>query len=118
MHVPATALTGGHDAILLCRHGHVIKQKRAAEEDIRKAREVSFSVRGVPFESVSKFLYLGHQLLSIDDNWPDVVNNLAKAQRPWATIYRVLIRDGATPRISAMFYNAVVQLVLLYGSET
>jgi hypothetical protein len=33
-------------------------------------------------------------------------------------ISRVLIRDGATPRISSMFYKAVVQSVLLYGSET
>jgi hypothetical protein len=53
MHVPTTALTGGHGATLLCRQGHVLKQKRAAEEDIRKAREVVFSVRGVPLESAS-----------------------------------------------------------------
>jgi hypothetical protein len=32
-------------------------------------------------------------------------------------IYRVLVRDGATTRIK-MFYMAVVQTVLLYGSET
>jgi hypothetical protein len=79
---------------------------------------VVFSVCGVPLESVSKFLYLGHQLSSTDDDWPDVVKNLAKAQRRWATISQVLIRDGATPRISSMCYKAVVQLVLLYGSET
>jgi hypothetical protein len=34
MHVPATALAGGHGATLLFRRGHVHKQKRAAEEDI------------------------------------------------------------------------------------
>ena len=31
---------------------------------------------------------------------------------------RVLCRDGASPRISGMFYKAVVQSVLLYGSES
>jgi hypothetical protein len=108
----------GHGATLLCRQGHVLKLKRAAEEDVRKAREVVFSVRGVPLESVSKFLYLGRQLSSTDDDWPDVVKNLVKARKRWATISWVLIRDGATPRISAMFYKAVVQSVLLYGSET
>jgi hypothetical protein len=116
MHVPATALARGHGATLLCHQGHVLKLKRAAEEEIRKAREVVFSVLGVPLESVSKFLYLGRQLSSTDDDWPDVVKNLAKARKRWATISRVLIHDGATPRISAMFYNAVVQSVLLYGS--
>jgi hypothetical protein len=113
MHVPATALARGHGATLLCRQGHVLKQKRAAEEDIRKAREVFFSVRGVPLESVSKFIYLCRQLSLTDDDWPDVVKNLAKSRRRWATIYRVSIRDGATPRISAMFYKAVVQSVML-----
>jgi hypothetical protein len=118
MHVPATALAGGHGATLLCHQGRVLKQKRAAEEDIRKARGVVFSVRGVPLESVSKVLYLGRLLSSTDDDWPDVVKNLVKARRQWDTISRVLIRDGATPRISAIFYKVVVQSVLLYGSET
>jgi hypothetical protein len=42
MHVPATALAGGHGATLLCHQGHVLKQKSAAEEDIRNARRWSF----------------------------------------------------------------------------
>jgi hypothetical protein len=74
---------------LLCHQGHVIKLKRAAEEDIRKAREVVFSLRGVPLESVSKFLYLGRQLSSMDVHWQDVVKNLVKARKRWATISRV-----------------------------
>jgi hypothetical protein len=118
MHVPSTALAGGHGVTLLCRQGHVLKQKRAVEEDIIKERSVIFSVCGVLLESVSNFIYLGRQLSSMDDDWPDIVKNLAKARRRWATISRVLIRDGATPRISSMFYKAVVQSVLLYGSET
>jgi hypothetical protein len=116
MHVPATALAKGHDATLLCRQGHILKLKLAAEEDIRKAWQVVFSVRGVPLESASKFVYLGHQLSSTDDDWPDVVKNLAEARNRWATTFRVLIWDGATPRISAMFYMSFVQSVLLYGS--
>jgi hypothetical protein len=68
MHVPATALERGYGATLLCHQGHVLKLKRAAEEDIIKSREVVFSVRGVPLESVSKFLYLGRQLSLTDDD--------------------------------------------------
>jgi hypothetical protein len=33
-------------------------------------------------------------------------------------IARVLARESATPRISALFYKATIQTVLLYGSET
>jgi hypothetical protein len=118
MHLPATVLAGVHGATLLCRQGHVLKQNRAAEEDIRKARDVVFSVCGVPLELVSKCICIGRQLSLMHDDWPDVVKNLVKARRRWATISRVLIRDGAAPRISAMFYKSVAQSVLLYGSET
>jgi hypothetical protein len=33
-------------------------------------------------------------------------------------VSRVLSREGASPRVSGKFYQAVVQSVLLYGSET
>jgi hypothetical protein len=33
-------------------------------------------------------------------------------------ISRILARESASPRISAMFYKATIQTVLLYGSET
>jgi hypothetical protein len=41
-----------------------------------------------------------------------------KAQQRWAYISRILSQEGATPRISAIFYKAVVQTVLLFGSES
>ena len=44
--------------------------------------------------------------------------NLSKARKQWARIAHVLSRTGASPRTSSMFYKAVVQSVLLYGSET
>jgi hypothetical protein len=43
---------------------------------------------------------------------------MAKSRQRWAYISRILRREGATPRISAMFYKAVVQTVLLFGSES
>jgi hypothetical protein len=44
--------------------------------------------------------------------------NLCKARKSWARISCILARDGATPRVSGMFYKAVVQSILLFGSET
>ena len=42
----------------------------------------------------------------------------SKARGTWARIGQVLRRENAPPRVSAKFYKAIVQSVLLYGSET
>jgi hypothetical protein len=76
------------------------------------------SVHGFPLELVRIFLYLGCQLSLADNEWSEVVKNLAKAQNRGVTISRVLDWDVVTPRISAMFYKAVIQSVLTYGSKT
>jgi hypothetical protein len=57
--------------------------------------------------------------LSADyDDWPAVLRNMTKARQKWAYISQILRWEGATPRISAMFYKAVVQTVLIFGSES
>jgi hypothetical protein len=75
-------------------------------------------VEGAPLDYDRYFVYLGRLLSSDDDDWPAVLRNMAKARQRWAYISRILRREGATPRISAMFYKAVVQTVLLFGSES
>jgi hypothetical protein len=64
------------------------------------------------------FCYLGRTITSRDIDWQAARKNLQKAKTRWTTIARVLTRNGASPRISAMFYKATIQTVLLYGSET
>ena len=55
----------------------------------------------------------------MDDNDAEAAQaQLRKARRAWARISRVLRRENAPPRVCGMFYVAVVQAVLLYGSET
>ena len=53
-----------------------------------------------------------------DSDWPAVYWNLKKTRQRWARVRCVLTRDGATPKISGMFYKALAQSVLLYGVET
>jgi hypothetical protein len=118
MFIPTKTLAGGHRSTLCCRRGQDLKRKRAAQMESRKADEVVFTVRGIPLDLVRDFLYLGRKLSSSDDDWLDVIKNLLKARQRWARISRVLTREGATPRVSAMFFKAVIQTVLLYGSET
>ena len=43
---------------------------------------------------------------------------MAKARARWGRLARILSRDGAAPRVMGRFYLALVQSVLLYGSET
>ena len=50
-----------------------------------------------------------------DDNWSEVVGNLRKDQNSWAQLTRILIREGADPRVSKMFFKTVVQVVVLFG---
>jgi hypothetical protein len=75
-------------------------------------------VRGISLDSIKAFSYLGHKLSTLDDDWLDIIKNLVKAWQRWDRISRVLTREGATLRASAMFYKAVTQTVLVCGSET
>ena len=52
-----------------------------------------------------------------DDNWLAVLRNVGKARRVWRRLGKLLRREGADPRVSAMFYREVVQAVLLFGAE-
>ena len=67
---------------------------------------------------VTSFNYLGLVMMVGGDNWPEVVGNLRKDQKSEAWLTRILGREGAKPRLSGMFFNAVVQAVLLFGLET
>jgi hypothetical protein len=79
---------------------------------------VVFSVHGIPLESVSTFKYLGRLLSSTDDDWPTIYKNLSKARKRWGMVSRLLVQDNADPKTSGIFYKAIVQSILLYGSET
>jgi hypothetical protein len=118
MFLTHSALAGGHRSKILCHRERGLKQKRAIKEDTRKAREVVFTVEGFPIDSESWFVYLCRFLSADDDDWPVVLRNMVKARQRWAYISQILCWEGATPRISAMFYKAVVQTVLICGYES
>ena len=79
---------------------------------------MEFTAYGEPLEQVDVFKYLG-RLLAMDDNDMQAVrHNLRKARGVWKRISVLLRRENLPPRVCGMFYKAVVQSVLLYGSET
>jgi hypothetical protein len=83
-----------------------------------RAQHRTFSVEGTQLEKVNLFKYLGRFLHYLDSDWPAVYGNLRKARAKWAMIAKVLVREDASPRISGLFYKAVVQTVLLCGCES
>jgi hypothetical protein len=117
MHIPLASVST-HYLTALCRQGTALRQKEIQLAACCSARRVVFSVHDTPLEQVSSFDYLGRPLSLFGDDWHALNKNLGKARLRWALISRVLAREGASPRISAMFYKAAVQAVLLYACET
>ena len=96
-------------------------QRREQRRIIRRcqlAGTIRFEASGAELGTVDIFKYLGRMLSSLDSDWPAVHRNLSRARQRWGSVSRVLAREGANPRISGMFYKAVVQTVLLYGCES
>ena len=67
---------------------------------------------------VTSSRYLGRVISAADVDWPAVVLNLAQARAVWRRMARILIREGARPRVYIFFLKPVVQLGLLFGAET
>ena len=59
-----------------------------------------------------------HSCTEGDDDCPEVAGNFAKARKSWGRLQGILRREGATKRVSGIFFKAVVQQVLLFGAET
>ena len=67
---------------------------------------------------VTSLKYLAQIILAADNNWLVVVKNLSWVRTVWRWMLRILNREGAEPRVSGFFLNAMVQAVLLFRSDT
>ncbi len=77
-----------------------------------------FHVDGESLEKVATFRYLGWILAQDDDDVQAVRNQIKKTQGIWARVGQMLTANYTPPKVSAKFYEVVVQSVLLYGSKT
>jgi len=111
-------LASVHEESNFCREGRErIAQANAAMANLR-ALDVGFTAYGEPLERVEVFKYLG-RLLSMDDTDTQAIRaNLAKARTAWKMFHRLLRGQNMSPRVCGMFFKAVIQAVLLYGSES
>jgi hypothetical protein len=102
-----------------CKRWTAVFQKRADDaENKTVVAETVFYVDGVQVETVKEFKYRGRILSDDDSDVPCVDRNLARARKAWCRISRILLSEGAAPKVMATFYNTIVQSVLLYGAES
>ena len=71
-----------------------------------------------PLESVSTLPYLGRTISFNNSDWATLYQNIRNTKRRWGMMSGVLVKAGATVRARPIFYKAVVQAVLIYGSES
>ena len=79
--------------------------------------DVKFYAYGQELERVELFKYLGKLTSNDDKDIQAIRNNLKKARRTWARMSNVCRSENVPPKTAAIFYQAVIQSVLLFGSE-
>ena len=108
----------GHGSSKLCREGRERKAQLEAAVQSAEALRKSFSAYGDVLERVEVFKYLGRLLAMNDHDAQAVRAQLRKARKTWMRVGNVLRGENAAPKVCGKFYKAVVQAVLLFGSET
>ena len=89
----------------------------AAEEE-REATARAFRAYGRPLEMVTSFRYLGRVISEEDNDWLAVARNLSWTRAVWSKMARILRREGVSLKVSRLCFKAMVQVVLLFRSDT
>ena len=110
--------TRRHSESMTCQKGKVRKRRREQELQTIRDLEATFQVGNSIVDNVDEFVYLGRVVTANDTDWPAVSRNLVKARKRWARFSALLKREGASPKVSGLFYKAVVMSQLLYACET
>ena len=63
-----------------------------------------FSEYGTLLMAVPSFKYLGQTMLSSNENWTVVEQNLRREQGKWGRMVKILVREGADRRKAGVFY--------------
>ena len=56
--------------------------------------------------------------MDFENEWLEVVGNLRKVLKKWERMSRILVKEGEDARMPRTLSKAVLQAVLLFGSET
>jgi exonuclease III len=101
-----------------CIKNTATRMRRQDEKTQQEAEKITFTVNEIEIKNVNQFKYLGRILDNKDSDIPAVEKNLQKARQKWARLSRILSKESANPKVMASFYKAIIQSILLYGSES
>ena len=106
-----------HQQTQRCKRGEA---RRMAELNNNSIENDNFimKIKNEPIEKVREFLYLGRWIFDTDDDTEAINRQLKKTKYRWIKLSKVLKRQDANPTIMGSFYQAIIQAVLLYGSES
>jgi hypothetical protein len=109
-----------HIDSISCQRGAALQARRLGEKakTLLKARSITISAGNKTLPKIPTFCYLGRVLAANNSDWPALYKNLHKARVQWGLLSRPLVQTGVTPKHQGNFYKAMVQSVLLYGSES
>ena len=65
----------------LCRRGDEHKRFRLAAEEAEAGEVMALTTYDRPLTAVLSFKYMGRVLSSSDDNWPEAIRTLRRAQK-------------------------------------
>ena len=120
MHMQASRLFK-HRQSDKCNKSTEIRLQLRDVEMAERCGEMEFSLKGYEgddrVENVTTFRYLGRPLDQTYDDWPAVRRSIMRARSVWRRLGTLLRREGEEPRVSEIFYRAVVQAILLYGLD-
>ena len=69
-------------------------------------------------EEEAQLKYLGISLEQTYGNWLAILWNINRARKVWGKLVKIMQRYGCGAQVSKMLYRAVVQVVLLFVSES
>jgi hypothetical protein len=101
-----------------CQVGAERRQQREMAVTAALALRQQYTIHGDVLKQVEVYKYLGQMMAQDDDNAQAIRAQLWKARATWARVGKVLRGENTPPTVAAKFYLAVVQAILLYGSET
>jgi hypothetical protein len=93
------------------------KQRKTAVSSALALRQ-QLTIRGDVLECVEVYKYLGRLMAQEDDDIQAIRAQIRKARATWARVGQVLRSKNASPFMATQFYQAIIQAILLYGSET
>ena len=107
-----------HKDSFTCKKGQQRRTNENLERKQKSAEDMDITVYGKKLERVTEFKYLGRILSQNDDDSKCIEQQLKRARARWNNVAQILKREGANAPTMARFYKAIIQAVLLYGSES